>query len=52
MGGKMELAAEIGSGVMIYIPVFIKIGLGIQKLKGRGNTQTAWWSHKPNFLSS
>jgi hypothetical protein len=28
----MKYAAEIGSGAMIYIPSFIKIGSGIQKL--------------------
>jgi hypothetical protein len=30
----MNYAIEIGSGVMKYIPTFIKIGLGIQKLIG------------------
>jgi hypothetical protein len=30
----MKYAVEIGSGVMIYIPSFIKIGSGIQKLLG------------------
>jgi hypothetical protein len=30
----MKYAFEMGSGVMIYIPSFIKIGSGIQKLKG------------------
>jgi hypothetical protein len=29
-------AVEIGSGAMVYIPSFIKIGSGIQKLMGRG----------------
>jgi hypothetical protein len=28
----MEYAVEMGSGAMIYIPSFIKIGSGIQKL--------------------
>jgi hypothetical protein len=28
----MKYAVEIGSGAMIYIPSFIKIGLGIRKL--------------------
>jgi hypothetical protein len=32
MGGIYEYAVEIGSGAMIYIPSFIKIGAGIQKL--------------------
>jgi hypothetical protein len=30
----MKYAVEIGSGAMIYIPNFIKIGSGIQRLKG------------------
>jgi hypothetical protein len=30
----MKYVVEIGSGVMIYIPSFIKIGSGIQKLIG------------------
>jgi hypothetical protein len=30
----MEYAVQMGSGAMIYIPGFIKIGLGIQKLIG------------------
>jgi hypothetical protein len=29
MGGIYEYAAETGSGAMIYIPSFIKIGSGI-----------------------
>jgi hypothetical protein len=40
----MKHAIEIGSGAMIYIPSFIKIGSGIQKLMGEGaftDTQTA-----------
>jgi hypothetical protein len=32
----MKYAVEMGSGAMIYIPSFIKIGLGIQKLMGGG----------------
>jgi hypothetical protein len=37
----MNDAVEMGSGAMIYIPSFIKIGLGIQKLMGRNTgTQT------------
>jgi hypothetical protein len=35
----MTYAAELGSGAMIYVPSFIKIGSGIQKLKG-GFTDT------------
>jgi hypothetical protein len=36
----MKYAAEIGSGAMIYIPSFIRIGSGIQKLTWRGYTDT------------
>jgi hypothetical protein len=36
----MKYAVEVGSGAMIYIPSFKKIGLAIQKLI-RGYTQTA-----------
>jgi hypothetical protein len=32
--GIYEVAVEMGSGTMIYIPGFIKIGSGIQKLIG------------------
>jgi hypothetical protein len=35
----MEYAVEMDSGARIYIPTFIKIGLGIQKLL-RGDIQT------------
>jgi hypothetical protein len=40
----MKYAVEMGSGAMIYIPSFIKIGSAIQKLiRGREiHTQTAW----------
>jgi hypothetical protein len=40
----MKYAVEMGSGAMIYIPNFVKIGSSIQKLLGRGftGTQTAW----------
>jgi hypothetical protein len=31
----MKYAVEMGSGAVIYIPYFIKIGSGIQKLMGR-----------------
>jgi hypothetical protein len=37
MAGIYEIhRSEMGSGVMIYIPSFIKIGSGIQKLVGEG----------------
>jgi hypothetical protein len=40
----MKYVVEMGSGSMmyLYIPSFIKIGSGIQKLIGRGYTGTAW----------
>jgi hypothetical protein len=44
----MKQAVEIGSGAVIYeyIPIFVKIGSGIQKLIGRihrhTDIQTAW----------
>jgi hypothetical protein len=37
----MQYVAEMGSGAMIYISYFIKIGSGIQKLIWEG-TPTAW----------
>jgi hypothetical protein len=40
----MKYAVEMDSGAMVYIPSFIKIGLGIQKLIG-GNSQT----HKDRY---
>jgi hypothetical protein len=36
----MKYAAEMSSGAMIYIPNFIKIGSGIQKLMGGGEEIT------------
>jgi hypothetical protein len=36
----MEYTVEMGSGAMIYIPSFIKIGSGIQKLIRRIHTDT------------
>jgi hypothetical protein len=35
MGGIFNQAVEMGSGAMIYVPSFIKIGSGVQKLIGR-----------------
>jgi hypothetical protein len=50
-----KYAVKMGSGALIYIPGFLKIGSGIQKLMGGGytdihskliggytDTQTAW----------
>jgi hypothetical protein len=36
----MKYAVEMGSGAMIYIPSFIKIGSAIQKLIGGIHRQT------------
>jgi hypothetical protein len=38
----MKYAVEMGSGVMIYIPNFIKFVLGIQKLMGGINRHIVW----------
>jgi hypothetical protein len=35
----MKYAIEMGSGAMTYIPSFIKIGSGIQKLMGGRDLQ-------------
>jgi hypothetical protein len=49
----MKHAVEMGSGVMIYIPSFIKIASDIQKLTGGGDsdTQAGRRSHKREVLS-
>jgi hypothetical protein len=39
MRGIHEYAAEMGSGDMIHMPSFIKIGSDIQKLTGRIHKQ-------------
>jgi hypothetical protein len=41
----MKYAVEMGSGAMIYIPSFIKIGSGIQTLIGRGGGYTDTRTH-------
>jgi hypothetical protein len=47
----MKYEVEMSSGVMIYIPSFIKIASGIQKLtNGDTDTQTATISQKPTFI--
>jgi hypothetical protein len=38
--GFMRYAVEIGSGAMIYMPNFIKIGSRIRKLIGEINRHT------------
>jgi hypothetical protein len=48
----------MGSGAVIYVPNFIKIGSGVQKLMGRihththtqTHTRTAMWPHKPTLF--
>jgi hypothetical protein len=47
----------MGSGAVIYVPSFIKIASGIQKLMGGGgytyaptHTHTATSSHKPTLF--
>jgi hypothetical protein len=46
--GFKKYAIDVGSGVMISIPIFIKIGSGIQKfVRGYRYTQISWRSHKP-----
>jgi hypothetical protein len=43
----MKYAVEMGSGAMIYIPSFIKIGSALQKLMGGGgDTQTHRQQHE------
>jgi hypothetical protein len=37
----MKYAVEVSSGAMIYIPRFMKIGSGTQRLIGVGDTQTS-----------
>jgi hypothetical protein len=48
----MKYAVEMGSGAILYVPNFIKIGSSTEKLMGkRGtDTQTAWRPHKPTFI--
>jgi hypothetical protein len=51
----MWYAVEMGRGAMIYVPSFIKIGSGFQKLMGAGrihrhtDTQTGRRSQKPTL---
>jgi hypothetical protein len=49
----VKYAVQTGSSATIYIPSYIKIDSGIQKLTARdSDTQTAWWSHKPSSIFS
>jgi hypothetical protein len=46
----MKYAVEMGSGVMIHIPSFIKIGLPIQLLMRGTHTQSARRPRRPTFI--
>jgi hypothetical protein len=46
MGGIMKYAVEMGSGAMIYITSFTKMGLGIQKLIGGIHRHTDTQTHR------
>jgi hypothetical protein len=52
----MKYAVEMGSGGMMYVPSFIKIGSGTQKIIGGihryRDTQTAWKYHNPSLIFS
>jgi hypothetical protein len=46
----MKYTVQMGSGAMIYIPSFIKIGSGIQKLMEGGiHSQTGRGCHEPTI---
>jgi hypothetical protein len=45
----MKHAVEMGSGTVLYIPSFIKIGSSIQELIGVIHRHTEWRSYKPTF---
>jgi hypothetical protein len=52
----MKYAVELASGGMIYIPSFMKFGIGFQKV-GRGrytyrHTYRAEWSDTPVLIAS
>jgi hypothetical protein len=52
MGG-IKGAVEMGSGAIICIQSYTKIGSAIHKLiGGYTDLQTAWRSHKPIFIIS
>jgi hypothetical protein len=47
----MKYAVQMVSGGTVYIPSFIKIGSGVQKIIGGfSDTQTVWRPHKPTFI--
>jgi hypothetical protein len=46
----MKYSGQLVSGAMLYIPSFIKIGPGIQKVMGGGiHRRTGGRSHKPTL---
>jgi hypothetical protein len=54
MGRIIKYAIEMGSGAMIYVLTFIKIGSGIQTLMGEGahrhtDIKIAWRTRKPSL---
>jgi hypothetical protein len=51
--GFFNKAVEMSSGAVTYVPSFIKIGSGVQKLIGGytdTHTQTATWSYKSTLF--
>jgi hypothetical protein len=51
MGGIFfKQAVEMGSGAVIYVPSFIKIGSGVQRLTG-GDTQTHTHRQQRDLIS-
>jgi hypothetical protein len=46
----MKCAVEMGSGVMMYIPSFIKTGLGIETLIGGIRGHMGWRSQKRTLV--
>jgi hypothetical protein len=47
--GFMKYAAETSSGAMTYIPSFINMCSGIEKLMGGGDTETYWHKSALSF---
>jgi hypothetical protein len=47
----MTYAVEMGSGAIMYIPIFMKTGSCIQKLiEGHTDRQISWRPHKATFV--
>jgi hypothetical protein len=47
----MKYAAEMGSGAMIHITVFINTGSGIQNLRGRGQGDSQTRRQQDDLIS-